>query len=366
MNVLNDTLFDSGMTLCLVLSARYANPINRPTGNRKENTSLNYKGHSKRLVAATVLLQAIWPEHKELLQIKKEDNLNILFRVPAGIGTSFPYKEINECIFNDFGRVRIDRPSADDLIALKNHNNQKAITAKPIVKSSAIHHDQHDQLSFSHPSTPSSYHHVTSNRIQQNTILHVSNFDRNFFKTALQVANVMSVYGPIEELVYLTNQGKAFVRFAFLPHATHAMNDINRFEGPNLKFLRANYSKRTKLSTTFKTNHHISRNYNDVLDHKLMKQRDYHYTHSISQTVCVSCDGWGDPSRRRLLSQWEWTILDILKKKVTEQVVLGCLGEKGITFYFDNVKSAVKGVAELHGARFGQVTCVASFTANIE
>lgn len=378
------TKFDSKVLIRLKISTKVSPPGNKP----------------RHLQAARSVIQAVWPDHRTLLTLT-EPNTVVVFEVPSSSASALLLSDLQDAELNDGLRIRIDYVTEADLEALKREGGRPPPYHLPPESAPFASSDgcverlepvgtDHRALSLSHPSSQDT--HATrpasnvrpprpkepSPPIQQDTsdpkpgrilpanpILHICNFDRDFFKSAFEIANFLSIYGPIAEMIYLTNLGKAFVRYVHTADASAAMDDINRFERPPEIFLRANYSFRDRLSTTFRNEHHNSRQYNDVLQGTQISQRTYQ-RQKISKTIRLSFSGPASNLPEAAARQLQETVYAHVYKTINVCVILGTPKDSDLTLtlLFPSELAAIKAVSKLHGAIFHGATCTADFQAD--
>lgn len=194
-----------------------------------------------------------------------------------------------------------------------------------------------------------------------NKILHICNIDHDF-QTGQEMANFLTVYGPLKELIYLTNQGKVFAHFQRLEDATRAMDDINRYEKPSRSFIRANYSHLAKLSFEFKAEHRNSRAFNHILREPSIPQRPPGSLQFLSRTVEVVMGGPEVQVPESAISQFSQAL---------SARVLGYLGEKpevrilsaqnAVSLTLSSELAAIKVLSKLHGVTVNGVSCSTRF-----
>jgi hypothetical protein len=348
---------------------------------------------------ARIVLESIWPEHEEMLAIWS-DTLFVVVRLPPVSRDNIHPEAVDHHQLNGDLKLMATYISESELEAIRlsyqrpsqsSQSSNSGMTPKdPTSRDS-------EQIPFfespsPHPPVPSGSENTSCNRVKishnqpdvvtppnarkssdprgansgkpsnpPNKILHICNVDHDF-QTGQELANFLTVYGPLKELIYLTNQGKVFVHFHRLEDATRAMEDINRYEKPSRSFIRANFSHLTKLSFDFKAEHRNSRAFNHILREPNIPQRSPGPQHLLSRIVEVTLGEPGTQIQEPALIQFS---------QVLVARAFGWLGEKPEISFFGTPRrvaltmttelAAIKVVSKLHGLTLNGVPCFASF-----
>lgn len=370
------------------------------------------KGHRsdarRQLTVARTVLGAVWPNHQELL-VRCGRVLMIVIRTSRSMEGGVHPSDIDHFNLNDDLHLRTRFISETDLTGLRSDSYKGSLSIHSANTGSNLVVDTPPSHSTSKsfediPSTKSPFaqaprpsNPVTASRFQPqppisqrdlpaptpltpkisdhrsnksskpvknppNKILHICNIDHDF-QSAREIANFLTIYGLIKEMIFLTNQGKVFVHFHRQQDATRAMEDINRFERPNLAFLRANYSHLTKLSFDFKVEHRNSRQFNDMLREVDIPQRPVDVLgspQSLSKSVEVTLE----------LSESQLQLKEAAALKVSEwlknnlSVVAKNKDKHRLRVDLPSELAAIKVVSKLHCQMIEGVKCFANFVFN--
>lgn len=194
-----------------------------------------------------------------------------------------------------------------------------------------------------------------------NRILHICNIDHDF-QNGQELANFLNVYGPLKELIYLTNQGKVFAHFHSLDDAARAMEDINRYEKPSRSFIRANYSHLLKLSFDFKAEHRNSRAFNHILREPNIPQRPPGAPQLLSRTVEVTIAEPGSQVPEAVLTQLAQALASRVQGWLGEKPEVSLLSTPSrVGLALSSELAAIKVVSKLHGSTVNGFPCSARF-----